>query len=60
MILGAKAMAAAGADMLITSQPPPRSTVALQRDEEGNLINPEALETFLRDIHSQGDNPTEQ
>lgn len=54
MILGAKAMAAAGADMLITSQPPPRSTVALQRDEEGNLINPEALETFLRDIHSQG------
>jgi hypothetical protein len=54
--LGARAMVESGADMLYTSQPRPKSEIQICRDKTGRMTNPEELETWIHNVHSQGYN----
>jgi hypothetical protein len=53
--LGARAMVESGADMLYTTQPQPNSEIQISRDKTGRIINPEELEAWYKNVHSQGD-----
>lgn len=52
--LGARAMIEAGAEMLFTSQPSPRSQLNIERNADGNVADQARVEEYIRDIHRQG------
>ena len=55
--LNVRAMAAAGADNLFTSQPAPKSRLQISRNEDGTLADPEELEAYIANMHAQGKHP---
>lgn len=56
--LGARAMIKAGAEMLFTSQPSPKSQLNIERSADGTVANQARIEQFIRDIYRQGNGRT--